>query len=101
MDAGELARDTSGVKAYAAFLTELGEKVPGEILPHVSLLMGLMDGEAYTMRNAVLGILGAIVRTVLLTDRTPEGVASRDQVGMLHFASASRYDLKTYSCVVS
>jgi hypothetical protein len=45
MDPGELSRDTSGARAYAAFLTELGDLVPAVVLPHVSLLMGLLDGE--------------------------------------------------------
>ena len=45
MDAQEFARDASGARAYAAFLGDLGERVPGALLPHVSLLMSLMDGE--------------------------------------------------------
>ncbi len=44
----ELMRDTSGARAYAGFLGELGERVPGAVLPHVSLVIGLMDGEVQT-----------------------------------------------------
>ena len=95
IDAAELSRDTSGARAYAAFLTETGDRVPGAMLPHVSLLMALMDGEvnchhnsqmligliqAYCMRNAVLSILGSIVRLHLTTNRDENSASDRDQV---------------------
>ncbi len=61
----ELQRDTSGTRAYAAFLTDLAERLPEKVRPCLSLLMQHLDGESSTMRKAVLAILGEIVLRVL------------------------------------
>ena len=45
MDPKDLARDTSGTRAYAAFVVEMAERVPNAVLPSISLVMGLLDGE--------------------------------------------------------
>lgn len=45
MDMKDLARDTSGTRAYATFLVELAERIPAIMLPSISVLLGLLDGE--------------------------------------------------------
>jgi condensin complex subunit 1 len=47
----------------------------------LSQLLELLDGgEAYTMRNAVLSMLGAMLTSVLLTERTESNLRTRDQL---------------------
>ena len=43
--AKDLSRDTSGTRAYSAFLVELAEKVPAVMMPSISVLLALLDGE--------------------------------------------------------
>lgn len=45
MDPKELARDSSGTRAYAAFLVELSQCVPEVVLPNISVILDLLDGE--------------------------------------------------------
>ncbi|XP_076315224.1 condensin complex subunit 1-like isoform X2 [Tachypleus tridentatus] len=68
MDMNDLARDTSGTRALSQFLVEVVVKVPSVVLPSISLLLAYLDGEAYTMRNCVLNILGEIILKVLSRD---------------------------------
>lgn len=41
----ELAREGSGVKAFASFLSELGTLVPELIIPNISVLITHLEGE--------------------------------------------------------
>ncbi len=76
----ELTRDTSGTRAYAAFLSDLAERMPDKMKPCLSLLMLHLDGESSTMRKSVLSILGEIVLRVLHGDQLDEaGKDTRDQ----------------------
>ena len=45
MDPKELSRDTSGTRAFANFLVELGKCVPAVMLPSISVLLVLLDEE--------------------------------------------------------
>ena len=45
MDSKDLTKDTSGTRAFAAFLVDLAEKIPDLMLPSISVLLGLLDGE--------------------------------------------------------
>ncbi|XP_029436445.1 condensin complex subunit 1 [Rhinatrema bivittatum] len=76
----ELVRETSGVRAYTVFLTELAEKIPSVMLPSISVLLDHLDGESYVMRNAVLGVVTEIVIQVLSGEELEEmGRCTRDQ----------------------
>ena len=44
-DSKDLARDTSGTRGYAAFLVDLGERIPGLLLPNMVVLLPLLDEE--------------------------------------------------------
>lgn len=41
----ELAREGSGVKAFASFLSELGTLVPELMIPNISVLITHLEGE--------------------------------------------------------
>jgi len=65
IDTKELARDTSGTRSYSLFLVDLAERVPEYMKPSISLLTTHLDGESYSMRKCVLGVMGEIVAKVL------------------------------------
>ncbi|KAF7670129.1 hypothetical protein LDENG_00050230 [Lucifuga dentata] len=76
----ELAREGSGVKAFASFLSELSSLVPELIIPNISVLITHLEGESHTMRVAVCEVLGEILVRVLCGDRLDElGKADRDR----------------------
>ena len=45
MDPRDLARDTSGTRAYSDFLIELAGRVPSQIIPNISVLLCHLNGE--------------------------------------------------------
>ena len=61
VDPHDLARDTSSSRNYAAFLSELAEKLPSAFIPCISLLSGHLEEESSTMRNCTLSIFAEIV----------------------------------------
>ncbi|XP_078064581.1 condensin complex subunit 1-like, partial [Mustelus asterias] len=63
--AGEGARESTGARCCAAFLTELAERIPEVVAPNISLVLDLLNGESHTLRNAVLSAMGQIVTRVL------------------------------------
>jgi len=65
IDTKELARDTSGTRSYSLFLVDLAERLPEFMKPSISLLTTHLDGESYSMRKCVLGVMGEIVAKVL------------------------------------
>ncbi|XP_054637645.1 condensin complex subunit 1 [Dunckerocampus dactyliophorus] len=76
----ELAREGSGVKAFAAFLSELGSLLPELLIPNISVLITHLEGESHTMRVAVCEVLGDILVRVLCGDGLDEsGKADRDR----------------------
>ncbi|XP_057379225.1 condensin complex subunit 1-like [Daphnia carinata] len=81
VDPHDLARDTSSSRNYAAFLSELAEKIPSSFIPCISLLSVHLDEESFTLRNSVLSIFAEIVLQELsgenLDDRKRE---LRDQL---------------------
>ncbi|KAK2910105.1 condensin complex subunit 1 [Channa argus] len=76
----ELAREGSGVKAFASFLSELGALVPELMIPNISVLITHLEGESHTMRVAVCEVLGEVLVRVLCGDGLDEsGKADRDR----------------------
>jgi len=76
VDHRELARDSSGTRSYSLYLVELAERIPEAMKPCIPLLTTHLDGESYTMRKCVLGVLGEIVARVLSGEELDE--AGRD-----------------------
>uniref|UniRef100_A0A8C3M2F5 Condensin complex subunit 1 n=1 Tax=Chrysolophus pictus TaxID=9089 RepID=A0A8C3M2F5_CHRPC len=68
----ELARDTSGIKGYAVFITELAEQIPALVLSNMSVLLRHLDGENYMMRNAILSAMAEALLQVLNGDQLEE-----------------------------
>lgn len=68
----ELARDTSGIKGYAVFITELAEQIPALVLSNISVLLRHLDGENYMMRNAILSAMAEVLLQVLNGDQLEE-----------------------------
>ncbi|XP_028610264.1 condensin complex subunit 1 isoform X4 [Grammomys surdaster] len=78
--AQELSRDTAGAKGFAAFLTELAERVPAVLMSSMCVLLDQLDGENYMMRNAVLAAMAEMVLQVLNGDQLEESAReTRDQ----------------------
>ncbi|XP_075564505.1 condensin complex subunit 1 [Pelecanus crispus] len=74
------ARDASGIKGYATFITELAEQIPALVLSNVSVLLRHLDGESYMMRNAILAAMAEVLVQVLNGDQLEEAARStRDQ----------------------
>ncbi|XP_063250321.1 condensin complex subunit 1 isoform X2 [Prinia subflava] len=76
----DLAREASGVKGYATFISELAEQIPALVLANMSVLLPHLDGESYTMRNAVLAAMAEALVQVLSRDQLERAArATRDQ----------------------
>ncbi|NWR65294.1 CND1 protein, partial [Bucorvus abyssinicus] len=76
----DLARDACGIKGYATFISELAEQIPALVLSNMSVLMPLLDGESYMMRNAVLAAMAEVLVQVLNGDQLEEAARdTRDQ----------------------
>ncbi|XP_040450627.1 condensin complex subunit 1 [Falco naumanni] len=76
----DLAHDTSGVKGYATFITELAEQVPALVLANMSVLLHLLNGESYMMRNAILAAMAEVLVRVLNGDQLEEAArGTRDK----------------------
>src|SRR5206468_2256926 len=77
----DLSRDNGGTRAIAKFLEDLSESSAQEFLDAIDYLLPQLDGEAYTMRNAVLTIIGKIV-VKCLKDKSgdPEMREKREQL---------------------
>ncbi|XP_047907518.2 condensin complex subunit 1 [Anser cygnoides] len=68
----DLSRDTSRMKGYATFITELAEQIPALVLSNISVLLRHLDGENYMMRNAILAAMTEVLLQVLNGDQLEE-----------------------------
>ncbi|XP_030122722.4 condensin complex subunit 1 isoform X1 [Taeniopygia guttata] len=76
----DLAREASGVKGYATFISELAEQIPALVLSNMSVLLPHLDGESYTMRNAILAAMAEVLVQVLSGDQLEEAArGTRDK----------------------
>ena len=77
----DLAADASGTRNFATFLTEVGQSVPGLVLPLVSVLMPHLSGESYTFRISVLSVVGSLLLHLSkVQGNTPMANSPRDQL---------------------
>ncbi|KAM9230033.1 condensin complex subunit 1 isoform 1-T1 [Dugong dugon] len=91
----ELSRDPSGAKGFAAFLTELAERVPAILMSNMCVLLDHLDGENYMMRNAVLAAMAEMVLQVLNSDQLEETARdTRDQ--FLDTLQAHGHDVNSF-----
>ncbi|KAH0517560.1 Condensin complex subunit 1 [Microtus ochrogaster] len=68
----ELSRDTAGTKSFAAFLTELAERIPAVLMSSMCILLDHLGEENYVMRNAVLAAMAEMVLQDLKGDQLEE-----------------------------
>lgn len=52
----ELAREGSGVKAFASFISELGALVPELMLPNISVVIPHLEGEVFNINSFIIYI---------------------------------------------
>lgn len=91
----ELSRDPSGAKGFAAFLTELAERIPAILISSMCILIDHLDGENYMMRNAVLAAMAEMVLQVLNGDQLEEAARdTRDQ--FLDTLQAHGHDVNSF-----
>jgi hypothetical protein len=79
MDGKDLAQDTSGTRYISTFLSELGTRLPEQILQSSSLVLQFLDCEVYPMRNAAISLLGSMVSKVLVNERSESAIKTRDE----------------------
>ena len=60
MDSKDLTKDTSGTRAFATFMIDLAEKIPELMLPSISVILGLLDGEVSGKNNEKAGSINCI-----------------------------------------
>ncbi|KAG8543015.1 hypothetical protein GDO81_025593 [Engystomops pustulosus] len=97
----DLSRESSAVKTLCSFITQLSEKIPAIMMPHISVLLDYLDSEPYMMRNAVLTVMGETVIRVLSGDNLDESEKNtRDS--FLDTIQEHIHDVNTYvrSCVL-
>ncbi|KAM6214290.1 condensin complex subunit 1 isoform 2-T2 [Rhynchocyon petersi] len=91
----ELSRDPSGAKGFAAFLTELAERVPAILMSNMCILLDHLDGENYMMRNALLAAMAEMILQVLNSDQLEETArCTRDQ--FLDTLQAHGHDVNSF-----
>ncbi|XP_045151938.1 condensin complex subunit 1 [Echinops telfairi] len=91
----ELSRDPAGAKGFAAFLTELAERVPAILMSNMCILLDHLDGENYMMRNALLAAMAEMVVQVLNSDQLEETARdTRDQ--FLDTLQAHGHDVNSF-----
>ncbi|KAB1254635.1 Condensin complex subunit 1 [Camelus dromedarius] len=91
----ELSRDPSGAKGFAAFLTELAERIPAILMSSMCILLDHLDGENYMMRNAVLSAMAEMVLQVLNGDQL-EVVARDTRDQFLDTLHAHGHDVNSF-----
>ncbi|KAK3602734.1 hypothetical protein CHS0354_017179 [Potamilus streckersoni] len=80
MDPADLARDTSGTRAYSTFIVEVAEKISAAVLPNISLILCHLDAESHSMRNGILGVMGEIHIKILSQENLDDKLkTARDQ----------------------
>ncbi|XP_044085176.1 condensin complex subunit 1 [Neovison vison] len=91
----ELSRDPAGAKGFAAFLTELAERIPAILMSSMCVLLDHLDRENYMMRNAVLAAMAEMVLQVLNGDQLEEAARdTRDQ--FLDTLQAHGHDVNSF-----
>ncbi|KAM6418609.1 condensin complex subunit 1 [Pluvialis apricaria] len=91
----DLPRDAPGIKGYATFITELAEQIPALVLSNMSVLVRHLDGESYTIRNAILAAMAEVLVQVLNGDQLEEAArGTRDQ--FLNMLQAHVCDINSF-----
>ncbi|CAO3608092.1 unnamed protein product [Cunninghamella echinulata] len=76
--AAKEVKDTSNPKTFSAFLLKLTELSPKTILKNLGVLIHQLDSESYTIRVAIIDILGKLI--IELTKSNDESQTQKDQI---------------------
>ena len=95
VDPRELARDTGGTKSYSLFLVDLAERMPDMMKPNIAQLTAHLDGDSYTMRKSVLGVLTEIVAK-LLSGEDLEEAGREDRDAFLDCLEDHMHDVNSF-----
>ncbi|CAI9612259.1 unnamed protein product, partial [Staurois parvus] len=97
----DLSKESSSVKTLATFITQLAERIPAIVMPNISVLLDYLDGEPYTMRNAVLTVMGEMVVRVLSGDHLDD-TEKNTRDNFLDTLQEHIHDVNTFvrSCVL-
>ncbi|SGY44625.1 BQ5605_C001g00183 [Microbotryum silenes-dioicae] len=60
--------DSKGPRSFSKFLIRLAEISPRLILKQIALLQSHLDSESYPMRNAILEVIGLLVKELSITE---------------------------------
>lgn len=71
-DGDQLVADSAGTRSLNVFVVHLAESIPESVIPAIDLLLHHLNGDSYTMRICVLGVLGEIVHTTLTKENLDE-----------------------------
>ncbi|CAO3624953.1 unnamed protein product [Cunninghamella blakesleeana] len=71
-------KDTSNPKTFAAFLLKLTDLSPRTILKNLGVIIQLLDSESYTIRIAIIDILGKLI--IELTRSSDESQTQKDKI---------------------
>ncbi|GAA5999124.1 condensin subunit YCS4 [Rhodotorula paludigena] len=94
------AQDTKGPRSFSKFLIRLAETSPRIVLKQIVLLQKHLDSESYPMRNAILEVLGLLIRELSLTEPGALGLDPSKHSRLLESFFASLFerllDLNSY-----
>eukprot|EP01103_Thecamoeba_quadrilineata_P010866 TRINITY_DN2462_c0_g1_i1.p1 TRINITY_DN2462_c0_g1~~TRINITY_DN2462_c0_g1_i1.p1 ORF type:complete len:1011 (+),score=148.98 TRINITY_DN2462_c0_g1_i1:371-3403(+) len=91
------AQDLTGVKNLGSFLTELSEKVPKSMIPHIRLILPFLESEAYLLRNAVVNVIGQILNKALTKEKDSHHDTTKMQDSLFEILLARFYDITAYT----
>ena len=66
--ANDQITETQGVKNVGLFIEKLTSKLPKEMLMNVSVIVSLLNSEAYSLRNSVVASIGEILCFIIRKD---------------------------------
>ncbi|GJJ71787.1 condensin complex subunit 1 [Entomortierella parvispora] len=68
----ETVKDVSVPRAFAKFLVKLSEVAPKIVLKQMGLLIDHLDGESYTMRQAIIDVIGNLITYLSEVEQTEQ-----------------------------
>lgn len=68
----ETIKDLSVPRAYSKFLVKLSELAPKMVLKQMGLLIDHLDGESYTMRQAIVEVIGNLIAYLSEVEQTEQ-----------------------------
>ena len=71
--------DAVGVRCVGVFVAELAERMPKTTMTNISLLLPHLDGEAYSLRSALVTVLGHLVSADACSGAASSAVDDRDR----------------------